>query len=381
MLHYGHHHFHILRFGDLGALNLSSTLRNIANGLFTILVTIYLYRLGYDLTSILFFLVICQLIWMLLIYPAMRIINRIGTTWAISISMLGNIAFALLLLTLPDYGWPLWVIAAAWAFFVSLFWPAFRLSFAESLKNHRAGRNVGFATALLVLASGIAPAIGGTIATLAGIDVVYIISVLLFATAGLVLLRKVPPVKQEPFKLEWRVLKRSFSDYVANFSFSIEDAILENIWPLFIFLFLPSYAGVGILSSVAVLAAIGVSLYVGKREETVGTKRYLREGLTVVSVSNLFRLIVSNAGHVFGVNALSGFGRSMALTPYMTRYYKHIQEGGMSYVFGMMIASGLGWLLPYSILLALSYFLPDREVLLVGLLLTVPTFLGVLRMR
>lgn len=380
-MHDAHHHYHSIRLSDLGSLNLFSTMRNVADSLFAVLVVVYLRELGYSLETTIFFLIQQSIFWVLMIYPAMRLMNRIGTTRMMLLSLIGNVIYSVLLLTLPTSDWPLWILAATWGFFVAAFWPSFRITFAHLLLHRRAGANIGLATALTIFASGITPGVGGIIASLAGINVVYIVAAGVYIAATIPLLRNVPDFRDLPFDFGLVKLKQAYRDLIANFSICIEDSVLANIWPLYIFLFLPSYAGVGVLSSVAVISAIFVSIYVGRREETVGTKRYLREGLAIAGIGNVFRIAVSNAGHVFGVNLLSGFGRSMTLTPYMTRYYKHIEEEGLAYLCGMQFASGLGWILPYVVVWGLVMVMPERDALLIGLLLTIPTFLGVLRIR
>lgn len=361
----------------------SFSLRGIAEGLVAIFVPIYLYKLGYPVPAIMGYLALQGLLWLAMLYPAMHFINRVGSNQAVILSLLVTIVQFVLLLTLPQYHWPLWLIALAWGLVTALYWPAFRLMFAQSLAHRQTGRYVGAWSALMSLTSGLAPAIGGLLASTVGVGSIYLVAVFFLTAAALPLFSGAPVVSSEPFNLTLVAakLKEFGSDVFASFCESLTDGTQSQIWPFFIFFLVPSYAGVGILSSMVVLTSIVMALYVGWREESRGERHYLREGVTITSLTNAFRLLAQNAGHVFGVNLLSGVGNALYLTAYNTRYYEKVEKHGLPYLFLMQAFSGVGWVILFSMLWILSHFISTQLMLLLGILLAASFSLGIGKIR
>ena len=155
-----------------------------------------------------------------------------------------------------------------------------------------------------------------------------------------------------------------------------------SIWPLLVFVLVSTYAGVGLLSSVVALASIIITLYVGRREETRGERRYIKEGLFVYGLTNLGRVIVQNSFQIFGLNLLSGIGRSLYTTPFMNRYYTN-SDGTfrLGYITVMEGAFSLGTALFVAILFLISLILPMNTVLAIGLGIVAVSVAGVRLMR
>ncbi|MEX2209537.1 MAG: MFS transporter [Patescibacteria group bacterium] len=370
-----HHHYHAPRLQGITELFWAHGIRSLAENLVVIFIPIYLYQLGYTLSQIFEYLLLGGIFWIFLIYPMMRLINRFGATRLMVISMVGNVMQFLLLLTLPTYHWPLWIIAFAWAWYTSIYWPAFRGAFAANLAHRRTGRLVGVWSSTQMLAVGVAPAVGGLVATEFGIDALYIASIALFVVAAAPLFGGPTFVRNQPFKLSWRKLKKYRSDFIANLAETYNDGTLNQTWPLFVFFVIPSYAGVGLLSSVLILTSIVVSLYVGTREETKGVRHYVNEGATINGLGHFLRVFTISGSHVFAINLASGVGYSLYHTAFNTTYYENIERRGLPYLFMMQLVSAVAWIIAFGLLLVLTLLLPglaEREVLLAGILFAIP---------
>jgi MFS family permease len=254
---------------------------------------------------------------------------------------------------------------------VSLYWPGFRACFAQSLLHKRIGPAVGLASALSLVAFGIAPAIGGAVATHFGIVFLYILSMLCFVAAALPLFTAPEIVRNTDISLKqlnWRRIKK---DLLANAGDNIDDSVLCNVWPLFIFLLVPSYLGVGILSSITIIASIIISLYVGRKVRK--NSEFLPRGSWLVSLTNSARMFTQSAGHIAGVNFFNGMGHALMLPSYDARYYKNAeQEPVLLYVFAMLMAGAVGCALLFGVLILISLVVPTDIVLAIGLLIAVP---------
>ncbi len=376
----GQHHFHTLRLSKLVAINAVETLRSVADGLATIFVPLYFYSLNYSLTDIFLYFVVISLTWLISLYPVARLIARCGPRPLMAFSLVASIGQFLLLITLPSSVWPLWTIAVLSGLTTSCYWLGFRLMFARALAHHSLGKTVGVATALLILAGGLAPALGGAIATTWGATFVYTLAVVLYVCAilPLALAPSYHTINQNWPKLDF---KKYWPDFLANGLFNADDAAGGSVWPLFIFLLLPSYAEVGIVSSVTLLTSIALSLYAGYHIHGKETKHNIRSGTKMAGLGNGLRVLAQNGLHVFGVNFVSGSGKALALTPYMTRYYTHLEQRGLPYVMGMQMAGAAAWLIYFSLMLVLSLLFEPATALTLGLLLAAPLVIGVSKMK
>jgi MFS family permease len=370
----GHYHYHLtrIRLSELRRLYWAHTFKELAASLVTIFVPIYLYELGYSLPAILGYFLWVTIFWGLTQAPMLHLANRIGFNRSMGLSLIIQGLQMLMLATIKQFHWPLWSIALVWSISISTYWPQFRACFTQSLLHKKVGPAVGLSSALLLMAYGIAPAIGGAIASWFGIGVLYVITILCFVVGALPLFTGKEFLERQPFRIRDLPFRRVWRDLLANFGSEMDAMVATSVWPLFIFLLVPSYVGVGILSSVAVIASIIIALYVGQRH----AKRmsgYLKNGTNVISLTNAGRLIIQSAGQVAGINFFNGLGQALMVTPYYSRYYLNAErEPLLPYLYAMNAASMLGDLVLFSLLLPLSLVLSAKVVLTIGLIMVIP---------
>ena len=370
----GHFHYHILRIrlSELRRLYWAHTVKELANSMVTIFVPIYLYRLHYSLAAIMGYFLWSSVFWGVTQKPAKRWANRIGFNRIMGLGLLVQGLEILMLATIKQAHWPLWLIGLVYGISISLYWTQFRACFARSLLHHRPGPAVGISSALLMLAYGIAPAIGGAVASWLGITVLYGLTMLCFVAAALPLFTGPEFMEREPFEmreLHWRTIWR---DLAANQGGEVDAMIATTVWPLFIFLLVPTYVGVGVLSSVAVIASIVIALYVSRRQARK-MSGYLKHGVSVVSLTNAIRLAMQSAGQIAGVNFFNGLGEALVITPFYSRYYHNAErEPLLPYVYAMLIACAVSDTLLFGFLLLLSLVVSVKVVLAVGLILAIP---------
>jgi MFS family permease len=223
-----------------------------------------------------------------------------------------------------------------------------------------------------MLAYGIAPAIGGAIASWLGISFLYGITMLCFVAAALPLFVGPEFMDNQVYRIRDLRLHKVWRDLVANMGSEVDAMVATSVWPLFIFLLIPSYVGVGILSSVAVIASIIIALYVG-RKHARKMSGFLKHGTNVISLTNTIRLLIQSIGQVAGVNFFNGLGQALIVTPYYSRYYLNAEHEPMvPYLYAMNMASMVGDVLLYSFLLLLSLVVSAKVVLTVGLIVAIP---------
>ena len=233
--------------------------------------------------------------------------------------------------------------------------------------------------ALWILVGGITPAIGGVVATLFGVPSLYVATVVFYLTS-LVPMSQLKDISM-PSSRKALSLKQIKSDLLANAAFNIDDVASGSVWTIFIFLFLKSYAEVGILASVTLLATILISLYMGWRQKDSRLHRYIRFGTGMTGLTNFLRVLVQAPLHISGVNFFQGAGKSLALTPYLTRYYLNAEKQGIPYITAMLAAGALACTVYFGILTLLTLLINVKIVALIGLLLGAPGILLAARIK
>lgn len=367
-----HHHFHLHRLREMTALYWVHSLRATAVTFVFILIPIYLLNIGFSLREVLLIYALEGLVWLLLLYPALRLMPKLGANFNMAMGSFTIIGCMVFLVYLPISR----LMVVGLIFFnaiASLYWFAFRLNFTAITKGKEAGNKIGFINALFLASQGLAPAIGGVVAQVYGINWAYGIAIVIIIFASLPLLGKPDVVKWPSPNLSLLNIKKILPDLIANTGSVVDDSVGVLVWPLLVFIIIPTYAGVGILSAVMVISAIAISLWVGRRESSKGEAHYLKQGSLVVSSTNFLRFLTQSVFQVAGINLLSGVGQALYTTPLASRYYKNaVREPTLEYVFAMQVVSALAWMIYPLVLVGLTFLMPDKLVLIIGVLLAIP---------
>ncbi|MEJ7660516.1 MAG: hypothetical protein WKG07_13335 [Hymenobacter sp.] len=303
---------------------------------------------------------------MLFIYPAYRLLFKVGGNLLMAIGSILTIIQLGVLLTIPVFGWPLWVPAPLWGAAAAPYWYAFRVNFASGINLEKTGKEVGLSAALY-LAAQVAPAIGGIVGSTVGITATYAVAIGLCLAAVVPLFNRPHPLAQRPGSFRQVDLNKVWKDFVSNLFNTADDFVQVTAWPLLTFFVIPSYAGVGIISTITVVSAILISAYVGRREGSKGERHFIKEGSYLMAAVSGLRLLVQNALHITGINFLYGASRAMVDTPYNSRYYERAKAGRtLEYICSMQLASAVGWIIIASVLYVLVLMLPANLALLIA---------------
>ena len=366
-------HYHIARMGDIKRAMWAHSIGLAGSGLVKVFVPIFLLKIGYSLDAVLVFLVLQGVFSLALMPLSAWLMGLVRPGRLMAVGLVANAIYLLLLLSLTAVGWPLWLVAAGYALHIAIYSPAFHLKFSVSRAHEKTGRQVSGIQIAKIISTATAPAVGGVLADLVGINFVYGVAVTLQLMAMVPLFLgkgTVLPKRPDFSRLNWRRLRWEFVANMANGQTTTAEVI---IWPILVSLLVTGYAGIGLLTSIIALASVAAALYVGRRQEKVGERHYLKEGTFLAGVSDIFRLLASSPLHVFGINFLGGVGNSLYFTPFMSKFYadsdKHPTR---EYIIFMDSAWHVGWTLCFLVLLLLSAFLPDKTTLLVGIALAIP---------
>ncbi|MDO8335883.1 MAG: MFS transporter [Candidatus Saccharibacteria bacterium] len=360
------------RIKEMTALYWTNSLRATATAFVAVLVPIYLLKIGYSLDQIFLVFIAEGLVWLVILYPVMRVIHKVGTNLFTALGVIMLIGLMVSLALLPLYSW-LIVAAVFFKAMGALYWFALRLNFTAVTNGKEAGKNIGLTNALFLMCMGVAPAIGGIVAQLYGMNWAYFISITIILLACVPMLDANDVALWPKADLSKLNIRKILPDLIANAGSTIDDSVGALVWPLLIFIIIPSYAGVGILSAIVVISAIIISLWVGWREGKKGEAHYLKQGSLIMSATNFLRLLTQTVSQVAGINLLSGIGQALYTTPLASRYYKNAaREPTLEYIYAMQVVSAIAWFGYPLILFCLTFILPDKQVLIFGALLAIP---------
>lgn len=377
-----HSHYHIPRLQTLPSLFAAHTATSIVSGMVGIFIPIYLLNLGYSLSAVLFIIAGIYFANIPFRIFGPRALVRYGANKCMIAGMISGMFFLLLLAGAKTTPWLLAPAAVA-SGAQSLYWLGFHTTFSELITTHRVGRVVGAASIITLASTSLSPALGGVIAGVFGPPALYVAAAVLLATAVVFLLGAKNKVHPRTFDWHRLPIRKLWRDFLASSSDGVVVNDIEGVvWPLFVFLLIPSYVGVGALSAVIVLTSALVTLYVAHREETKGELRYLRTGVGIYSLTNILRTIASSTLGIFGVNFLVGAGRSFIDVAYSSRYYENSRRHApVEYIVAMELWLSVMIFLVAAALGVLALFVPAKVALLIGLGLAIPFSFGITRVR
>lgn len=354
---------------------------SVATNLVSIFIPIYLLKLHYSIQHIFWFYTLTGM-FMTLVYPlGFKAIGKLGANRTIVVGNIFSAIFFILLFKLPHLKESLWILAVFRGAYSAFYYPAFTANFVVARAHNKTGLQVGWLSAITLMLGGVAPAVGGILASAYGLKWVYAGVVVAIIVANLPLLLGKENLKNTTFsfmKIPWN----EYKDFTANGLYNVSGFVESVIWPMAISLFIASYSLIGLLSSVMVLATIAISIYVGSREDRLGERPYINRGVTTNAVANIGKLIASTPLGVIGVNFISGTSDALLANSFASRYYKNADsEQMLEYTFGMEIMHSIVWVIYFSILTLLAFIFSLKVMLLIGIVLAIPSVFGVRMIR
>lgn len=353
-----------------------------AKALVSILGPVYLLHLGFDLQTLLLYFVLTAVVKvasLFVVFPcAARYSPRVTMLVGASVMVLHFMWFAW---SSHTVAW-LAVLAALLGVANAFFYSSFRINFSFATTQSRASREVARLNNYTTAAMAIAPVVGGFVASYIDIRLTYICAALLFAAAAYLAYRYSPTRQTLSFGFHKIPRGGALRDYAANASYSASGLADLAVWPLYLAIIVPTYAGLGLYAGVVVGVAIVVQAIVG-RATTLRHERFALYGGVVLNFGyNIGRIMVTSVPQLVGISIVSSFSSAMLAGVFGARFYKNIDpRHHLEYLFGMELANSVTWLVYFPVLLWMSTWLSYEETLRAGVLLVVPAVLGMCAVR
>ena len=359
------HFWRYVGYDQLGELYTSMMLRSLGLSLVGIFVPIYLYFSDYSLIAISLFMAGLFLVRAVADVLSGYLIATIGPKHVMFYSYVLQVAALLLLLTLPNYQWALWLIAVTWGTSLSMFFVSYHVDFSKIIHKDHGGKELGLMTILERVGAASGPLIGGVVATVYGAEYTIILAIILFVIASVPLFLTPEPTRRHQ-KLHFSGLsvRRMWRDIVSFQGMALEASIAVGLWPFYIALFIATsntYASVGLVTTIGVVAAILTSKAVGMLIDRKKGLQLLRISVITVAAVHLFRPFIGSLGGAALVNTVNDAASTGTRLPYTKGMYSRSDDLPGFRIAYLVIMESFGdlakatsWLLPAILLLFLD---------------------------
>jgi MFS family permease len=349
---------------ELHSITLALSLYGFAAALIGVFIPLIILQSGAPLSRVAEFYAIYALVKLILNYPAALIIQRYGAHVGLAGGFVAG-AFQMLaiLLYANTHSLPALALgAAALAITNAFLWNSQHIHISQIMDT--ATKSSSMATIEIVhqLTTVAAPLIGGLIA--ATIGPAWVLGIALgIALAALIPLHAVAALHRHTARVATTNLPRlaynlrgaPLRDIIANFFFNIDTAIGSLLWPVYLAVTISSYHGIGLISTLSATAAVITVWLAGRRGDQGHDRAVLRHGVIASSAIHLLRL---DAATPLTITILSsGYRAALAYfqNAWVSTYYTHAKERGISYVMSMEIACDLAYASLWGLILVLSF--------------------------
>lgn len=340
-------------------ITIANTLRHFGGAMVEVFVPLLLLTRGLTLLDVSAFYLLYATVKLTINYATMRVTNRFGARTSLVAARVAYVAYLVCLMVIIDSGitflvWPMACLLAATNAFQ---WNAQHVHIARVINMERKGKDIARIDSIDMFAASIAPAFSAVVATILGT-----IWPLIFAIGSIVLslvwLRDIDyeaggHITEK--SLQYSLRHTPIRDLVANFAFNVHTAIGGFVWPMYLALVLPNVRSIGTVATVGAVGAAVFLLFVGNRNDAIGTEKVLREGSVATFFAHLLRLIPASVASVSVINIVWLLALRYQQNPWTSTYYEHTRAKGMNYILSMEIACDTAYLFLFLLVLVVLY--------------------------
>lgn len=309
-----------------------------AVALLGVFLPIFLYETADELFVIVgSFYAALSLLYLLLLAPGMKVINRIGFTKALAFSAVCSVVLHSLLffLTPSNFSTLLPFIIISMVAFWIFHWVPFQVDFVIFGRRENRTRQVSVSMATMGFMGVVGPVLAGFIVANAGYQTLFGVAIVLMLAAVF----SYALVPETDTKFTWSVGEtwRTFFSrehrpvVLAEAAFGAETVINLVVWPIFLFVILRgNLLEVGIISTIVVAVTILLQLLLGKYLDThvAALEKTLRLGSVLNAIAWVVKIFILSAVQVFFVGLFHNLVRMFTRTPYLAILYDTSADQG-----------------------------------------------------
>lgn len=351
-------------------MNLAVASINIFEPIFLFSLFIERYGAHQSIKAVLLFYFLVYAIYFFIMPLGAKVALRFGYERAIGLGSLATVGFYLSLFTAQNHPWFLVVAVGMYAISKTLYWPAYHSNFARFSADGEQGRQISTMTALLSITQIAGPMLGGLIISWYGFSALFIIVSILVVVSNVPMLitrEKFIPAKFSYIDAYRRLFSKENRRKCIAYTGYGEELISDVVWPIFVFIVVKDFLGLGLLAATSVLVTTIVVVYIGRATDT-SERSTLKYGLVVYVLAWLWRLIARSAPTVLLVDVMARISKQAITIPITALTYEHAQDTSVMktiMLFEMALATGKA-LATIVCLLILSAFDPGWNMIFIA---------------
>lgn len=333
---------------DLVNITVANTLRHFGGALIEVFVPLLLIQHGLSLVGVSAFYLVYASVKLAVNYQAMRLTNRFGAKPSLIIARFMYIAY-LLCLVLIVKGGPVelaWLMAVMLALTNSFQWNAQHVHVSRVIDMERKGKDIARIDSIDMIAASIAPTVSAvlTIVFNSSWPAYLAIASILISTFWLRPIDNEAGGHKQEEHISYNLSGAPKRDLIANFAFNIHTAIGGLVWPMYLAFTLPDIKSIGSVATIGALGSAVFLMFVGSRNDNIGTDKVLREGSVATFLAHLIRLVPASVASISVINIIWLLALRYQQNPWTSTYYAHTRQKGISYILSMEIACDLAYL-------------------------------------
>ena len=306
-----------------------------ANGMMGLFLPVFLLqKIGRIDYVFLYYLVGSLLYILMLPFLSSVIINKIGINRSLRISVIFDVLFYICMIFIDRNIWLFLLISILILTLSRLtFWTPFHTDFAKFIDRIDRGKGVSLMWATKAFLSILMPIAAGFLITIYGFNVVFIIVLMLLASAVIPFLA-LPKVIETFSWTAWQTIKNLFKKnnralVVANIANGAENVVGLIIWPIFIWQVLEgNFLEMGAISSGIIFITILLQLVAGKYTDIFDKRKILRWGTGFYAIGWLAKTFILTASQIFILGAYHSITQIFKNTPFDSLNYEIIADKG-----------------------------------------------------
>lgn len=346
------HYWRTVSFSEVGELYISRILRIIGVYVASGFASVYLYQLGYSLSTIAFLWVGYYTLKLPIGYFASKFVAYYGPKHGILISNFLYIPALLALSFIGDFGHTalaVWFVSLALS--ATTYQISYMVDFSKVKSLEHAGKEIGFMNIFERLAVAISPLVGGMIALIFGPQTIMLVGAFIFLlSAGPLFMTGERTHTHRSFSLRDFPFRANMSGLLTKYGMGVDIFSTATAWGLFIVIIVfpgfgnEIYLTLGALAAVTIVAAIISSYIYGRLIDRRRGGDLLRISAVSNGLVHALRPFMNTPLLVIVTNILNELSTAGVNMPYMRGIFDAADSSGnrVAYMFYSEMISDIG---------------------------------------
>ncbi len=338
-------------------LNFAIAMVSIFEPVFLYTLFIKQYSLSTTLSFILLFYLVVYIAYFFCVPLGAKFVKRFGFEISIALGCVFMALFYFCLFASSHYIGLIFVAIIVYVLWKMFYWPAYHGDFAKYSMDGEQGREVGDLIVLQALIYVAGPVVGGLLLQFYGFKSLFIFAAIIIILSNVPML--ITKEKLIPQSFDYKsAFKRLFArenrrKFISLWGFG-EEFIVLIIWPIFMFVIIKDFLGLGVITGIATLITLLIYLYIGKLTDKKNHGYLLKIGELAYFFVWMLRALISSVGGVLLLDTASRLSKQAIAVPIVAETYEKAQDNSvmegitffeMSLVVGKIIAIVLALIL------------------------------------